>query len=208
MIKKAKIDNSILDITDLDTLLKNPECISSGDTAIVENGIIYPIRNKTDSRPGIYVGNTLVFYKDPNIKEDPQYSENNIIDFTNTTKIKDVIEKQNKLKSMERTILTDKNSIVNYPIKETDCPEMKLLKEAVNAKCIDIEKYAQRFSNFNNDRRLFNENSISMKKLKSICEALDINCTLTLEDKEDNVPNPIGRKITVSLLGGVSDEAE
>ena len=84
---------------------------------------------------------------------------------------------------------------------------MKALKNAVLDKHIDLDKYEPRFgSNYNNDKRLFNKSTISLIMLKRVCEALDRDATLTLSDKSDDVPNPIGRTIQVKLTGGVSED--
>ena len=45
--------------------------------------------------------------------------------------------------------------------------------------------------------------------VERLCRGLDIQATLTLRDKSDNVPNPIGREITVDLTeqqGGDIDD--
>ena len=88
-------------------------------------------------------------------------------------------------------------------IFDDDSAEMKALKNAVLDKQIDLDKYEPRFgSNYNNDKRLFNKSTISLAMLKRVCDALDIEATLTLTDKSDDVPNPIGRTIEVKLTGG------
>jgi len=43
---------------------------------------------------------------------------------------------------------------------------------------------------------------ISHLKLRSICNALDIKATITIEDAGPDVPNPIGRTIVAELTGG------
>ena len=81
------------------------------------------------------------------------------------------------------------------------------LKKAVIAKEIDIDKYQGRFgSNYSNDKRLFNDGSITMSKLKTMMKALDMKGTLIIEDLNEDVPNPIGSKIVIDLLGGDNDE--
>ena len=48
-----------------------------------------------------------------------------------------------------------------------------------------------------------------MQMLERLCKGLDIKATLTLEDKDAGVPNPIKRKITVDLTeqqGGDVDD--
>ena len=57
-------------------------------------------------------------------------------------------------------------------------------------------------ANFNNDKRLIKKNSITFGKLRNICKALDIRATLTMEDTNPDVPNPMGRKVEVCLTEG------
>ena len=117
--------------------------------------------------------------------------------------------KQNKLKNAERTILTTPENIFVPVIRDDDSPEMVGLKEAVIAKEIDIDKYQARFgSNYSNDKRLFNDKSITLSKLKTMFKALDMKGTLIIEDLNDDIPNPIGKKIVIDLLGGDDNESK
>lgn len=61
-------------------------------------------------------------------------------------------------------------------------------------------------ANFNNDKRLIKKNSITFGKLRNICNALDIRATLTLEDRADDVPNPMGTRIDICLTDGFDQE--
>ena len=85
--------------------------------------------------------------------------------------------------------------------KDEDSNEMKGMKEAVIAKHIDLDKYEHRFgSNYNNDKRLFNKHTISLPMIKRLCNALDMKATLVIEDANSDVPNPIGKKITIDVI--------
>ena len=127
----------------------------------------------------------------------------------NAESLKEAIELQDRLHSAEREILTTVDSVFCPRITDADTPEMKGLKEAVTAKHIDLDKYEQRFGpNYNNDKRLFNRDSITMSKLKMMLNVLDMKGTLIIEDKADDVPNPIGRKIVVDLTENGYDDSE
>ena len=52
------------------------------------------------------------------------------------------------------------------------------------------------------------KDNITLNKLTAICENLDIVPTLTLRDRNPDVPNPIGRTITVDLTSAGMDEME
>jgi len=136
-----------------------------------------------------------------------EYSVDNVINFSNSKSFKEIIQKQNKLKSMERIILTNPDNITIPKIGENDSPEMIGLKKAIIAKHIDLDKYSSRFgNNYSNDKRLLNDETITMSKLKTMFKALDIKATLIIEDKNDSIPNPIGEQIYVELTGGELNE--
>lgn len=211
MIKKAKINDKIVDIITFDDLYSHSTEYQNNLTAIEHDGTIYPLRGKNDVRPGFYYdeNSPIAKFVKPSKEEEQEYSSENIIDFSDVESIKDVINKQSKLRNMERSILTTVDNIFKPATHPNDAPEMVALKEAVREKNIDLDKYSQRFgNNYNNERRLFNNNSITLIKLKSMCNALDIKATLTLEDASPDVPNPINKTITIELTSGGDDGAE
>lgn len=207
-MQKAKIDQKIYDVISIDEFNRNPEVISQDMfTAIRDNNTIYPMRSKTDTRPGAYFVGYGVQFIEPSETEKQKYSDDQVIDFSHAENLKEAMEMQDKLHSAEREILTTVDNVFTPKITESDTPEMKGLKEAVTAKHIDLDKYEQRFGpNYNNDKRLFNRDSITMSKLKMMLSVLDMKGTLIIEDKANDVPNPIGRKIVVDLTENGYDE--
>ena len=174
--------------------------LESGDIAIEENGIVYPLLYK--GAQGTYVYIEGIFYKFVRSDDVDDYRIENlkVIDFSNTKSIKEQIEKNSALREMESSVLTIVDREFKPPIKPTDLPEMVGLKQAVSQKNIDLDKYAYRFGeNFNNDRRLFDKPSVTLAKLRSICEALDMDCYLTFSDKSGDIPNPIGGDVKVRI---------
>ena len=109
---------------------------------------------------------------------------------------------------MEASALTEVDSIFIPQINPNDSPEMSAFKEAIIAKKIDINKYASRFGdNFLNDKRILKTTSITMNKLISMCQKLDIEAELTLRDvQSDNIPNPMMKEITVILTNNTGDK--
>jgi hypothetical protein len=205
MNKKMRIGDRIYDVTSLEDYTKHKDAYMSQYTAIHDpvTNLVLPIKNRYDSGPGIVVGNGVSYVDEPseNIND---YDGSSIIDFDNSKSIHDMMEKQRVVRSLERDILTSPDNIFTPKIFDDDSPEMKALKTAVLEKQIDLDKYEPRFgSNYNNDKRLFNKNTISLSMTKRVCDALDIKATLILEDKNPDVPNPIGRTIKVELTGGV-----
>ena len=90
-----------------------------------------------------------------------------------------------------------------------DTPLMFAVKSAVAAKHCNINNYAERFgSDFNNDKRKFNGNSITAGKAESILSNTDIRVTLVVQDMTPDVANPIGKTLVFPWIGdGVNDEA-
>lgn len=206
MNKKMRIGDKIYDVTTLDHYSNFKDAYMSQYTAIydADTNLVLPIKNRYDNGPGIMIGTGIAYIDEPELEIRDEYSDNGIIDFDNSKSIHDMMEKQKVVRSLERDILTSPDNIFTPKIFDDDSPEMKALKNAVLGKHIDLDKYEPRFgSNYNNDKRLFNKNTISLSMLKRVCEALDIEATLTLTDKSEDVPNPMGQTIEVKLTGGI-----
>lgn len=206
-MRKMKIRDALYDVITYDEFCRNrplymryPESVA----IMLGDGFVYPIRNPaSDFRAGMYpMGMGMDYFKPPISRyEIADYSQSNIIDFSEAKTFRDVITSQERLNKEERSILTTINSLTVPVIQDSDEPAMVALKEAIIAKHIDLDSYDYRFgqSNFPNDKRLLKKDSISLKKLVSYCNALDIKATLTLQDVNPDVPNPMGRNITYDL---------
>lgn len=199
-LEKAKIGEAIYDVVGLDEFMASPTSFGPYTAINGNDGYIYPVRSKTDSRPGFYPTGGIDYFKMPLPSEGQMYSQANVINFKEASSLREIIQAQQKLMSAERSILTTIDSVFAPEIGESDMPEMKAMKEAIREKHIDLDKYESRFGpNYNNDKRLLRRGTITFGKLRSICDALDIRATLSLEDKAPDVPNPIGRVISVDL---------
>ena len=211
MNKKMRINDRIYDVTSLEEYTQFKDAFISQYTAIhdPETNLVLPIKNRYEDGPGIVIGNGVSYVEEPEEEELETYLDHAIIDFDNSKSIHDMMEKQRIVRTLERDILTSPDNIFTPKIFDDDSPEMKALKTAVLDKHIDLDKYEPRFgSNYNNDKRLFNKNTISLSMMKRMCEALDIEATLILADKNDDVPNPIGRAIEVKLTGGIPGDEQ
>lgn len=210
MNKKMRINDKIYDVTTLEDYSKYKDAYIPQYTAIYDpnTSLVLPIINKNEiGYPGILMGTGVCYCYEPDENNRQQYDSSNIIDFDNTTSIHDMMEKQNVVRTLERDILTSPDNIFEPKIFDDDSPEMKALKSAVIAKQIDLDKYERRFGgNYGNDKRLFQKNTISLAMTKRICEALDIEATLTLTDKAGDIANPMGTTIEVKLTGGIPSE--
>lgn len=206
-MKKAKIGRRILDVIDESEFIRrsslNPDIVASlaEDTAIEKDGHVYPVTKQysKDVTGVTDLGKVLLYSLAEQDKDADEYKVENVIDFENVKSLQESINKQNQLMSAERTILVSPENIFTPVVKEEDTPEMKLLKQAICLKGIDLDNYKQRFgSDYNNDRRLFEQNSITFFKLKRLAEIMDMNVSLSLEDKP-GAPNPIGEKLTIQI---------
>ena len=213
-VTKTMINGEVVDVISREEYFKNPEIYSNSAYAMratADKNIILPIKGEYSDYsilPGIYsLGNIGTFTILPNEDEKENYSSNNCIDMSNTDNIKDLILKGDAVRKLDEPFITSPDNITNIPIRENDQPEMKGLKMALNAKNIDIDKYAGRFGiNFPNDKRQLKNNNATLKIIKRFCENCDMEAILTFRDKSDDVPNPMNKEISVSLTELVSDE--
>lgn len=202
--KKASVDGKIRDVIDYSELPKI-NTNNYDNLAVLHNGVIYPERNpNVEISPGLYVYEWGTILHEPTEEQLPEYlAENKLIDFK-ANNIRELIEKSDRLKEAENTLLvcTDPEGITTYPIGNNDSPEMVAVKSAINAKRIDIKKYQARWDTYANDIRLLNKESLSLAKLKTFAKNLDMKVSIVVEDKAPNVPNPIGDKIVIDIVGG------
>lgn len=208
---KLKIGNTLYDVISYDEFKRNHDSYMKfiGSVAISYNGLAYPLRSANDIRPGLYCEWPLCFFKPPFGQEIiAMYNMNNAINFSEAKNYAEVIEAHERYTNSERAILTTIDNITVPEIGPTDTPAMWALKKAIISKKIDLDKYDYRFGseNYANDKRLLKRDSITLPKLKTYADALDIEIEMTLKDRDANVPNPMGKPITVKITGGVSEE--
>lgn len=211
-MKKGTIEDKVVDVLSLDEWHKTGYKYDPEFTAIEYQDTLYPVRT-TDPRithkPGYYNNGLFGRFVDPNKDEEDKYKINdNVVDLEDTKNMKDLIEKTDKLKKLEGAILTDPDNIFTPKVYDEDEALMKGMKQAIIAKHIDIDKYKGRFTQFTNDRRLFNGHSITYKKAVEWIEGLDLKGTLILEDRESDVPNPMNKKIVVKINDNKGAEAD
>ena len=207
--KKATINGKVT------TVLKPHEVLSNSVfqnkfTSVEIEDVILPVKTAYDpSTPGFYVvcGGKIGKAIKPSDEDKNLYSVDRAIDFSNIESMKELVAKQEMVKKMESDVLSNSDNLFKPIVKDNDSPEMKAIKEAICRKGIDIDAYADRFGeNFNNDKRLLKGSSITMSKMKSICDKLDMKCTLVITDSSSNVPNPIGSEISVDICGYGEDD--
>lgn len=209
--KKAKINNRVTTVVTPEDVLQN-ESYQNKFTSVEINGMVLPVKKSYDSSsPGFYIMGSgkigKIIY--PNDEDREEYSIKNAVDFSDVSNMKDLISKQEEVKRMESEVLSNSDNLFKPIVKENDSPEMKAMKKAICLKNIDLDLYQDRFSdNYNNDKRLLKGPSITISKMKSICDKLDIKVTLTLSDANPDVPNPIGESISVDICGYDNEEED
>lgn len=211
--KEIFIENKLYEVVKLSEYIKNPDIYLQGHVALdVDQDMIYPVVPQNSQQPGIIVKKDapFMFAKKPETNQE-QYSKDAIINYGDAKTYKEFAETHKVVRKLEKDVLTTPDNIFAPAIDLEDSAAMIALKEAVCAKHIDLDAYESRFgSNYNNDKRIFNKNNISLTMLKRMCNALDIKASLTLEDQTlpygEDVPNPIGKSITIELTSGLVDD--
>lgn len=217
VFRKAKVDGKISDVYNLDELHQYPAEMTESNVGVsvdTADGVNYVLPYKPTVniqpgmtvKPGVYpLGNVgeLIFYPQG---EDSEYHPE-VVDFGNVDSMVEFAAKQDRLKDIEKEILTDADNIFRPPVGDNDTPEMKALKLAIAQKHIDIDKYASRFGeNYPNDKRKMKDDKISLMLLKRCGEALDMNIQIRISDKNPNVPNPMGNPIVINITSDGDEE--
>ena len=208
-VVKGVVNGSIYDIVSYDEYVESEDKATSGNLAIKteHNGkdIVLPYKgnyNGNTTIPGVYnIGPADIFIF-PNEDQEERYRAKRMVEISNTDSINEILQKKETLARLAEPWITSPDNITKFQINEDDNPEMVCLKEALNAKNIDFDKYAPRFgANFPNDKRQLKSNSATLNIIKRFCENCDMEAILILQDKNPGVPNPMGKRIEVSLTG-------
>ena len=214
-ITKAAINGQVVDVVDYDEYSSHIDCYSGrNDVAIPVDmrgrEILLPIKGSYSSNvtlPGVYNAGCVDFLIYPDEAFAERYIPKDFISMSNSDDIKELIKNGDAARKLDEPFITSPDSITCIPIKETDQPEMKGLKMALNAKNIDIDKYAARFGdNYPNDKRQLKNSNATLKIIKRFCENCDMEAILTFRDKNPDVPNPMNTEITVSLTDEIDEE--
>ena len=214
-ITKAAINGQVVDVVDYDEYSNHIDCYNGrNDVAIPVDmrgrEILLPIKGSYSSNvtlPGVYNAGCVDFLIYPDEAFVERYMPKDFISMSNTDDIRELIKNGDAARKLDEPFITSPDSITCIPIKDTDQPEMKGLKMALNAKNIDIDKYAARFGdNYPNDKRQLKNSNATLKIIKRFCENCDMEAILTFRDKNPDVPNPMNTEITVSLTDEIDEE--
>lgn len=214
-VMKAAVNGQVVDVVNYEEYSDNIDLYGSrSDVAIPINmhgrDILLPVRGEYAPNvtvPGVYNAGCVDFLIYPDEAFVERYVPKDYISMSNSDDIKELIKSGDAARKLDEPFITSPDSITCIPIKDTDQPEMKGLKMALNAKSIDIDKYAPRFGdNFPNDKRQLKNTNATLKIIKRFCENCDMEAILTFRDRSPDVPNPMNTEITVSLTDAINDE--
>lgn len=218
-MKKVVMNGKLQNMTTVSDYLRSPNAFTVNDTVIdMGDGTMLPLISQAGyerNEVGIAINpNSFINRFNPPKERDMdsyniavQTEAHSVIDFSDCKNYHDVINKQKALKDVRSELMTNADHISYYPIGDNNTRLMAGLKEAINAKQCDINMYEQNFDgNFLNDIRILNGDSITDKKTIKFGNALDIKVSVKFEDKNPNVPNPMGKVVEVELTGGDDNE--
>ena len=209
-MKKISIGNKIFDVIDEIEYIrrshydKEMAAELASDTAVDPgDGYVYPVVGRySENNMGVTDYGPILRYSNPkDFPNKEEYKTENIIDFDKpqTGGFKERIQQIAKLEEAERNVLISKDNIYNVAVRDTDTAEMQIFKTALNKKNIDILAYKPRFlSDYSNDVRVIQGDSITFGKLKKLATIFDMDITMTIKDKPGAV-NPIGEELTAKI---------
>lgn len=150
---------------------------------------------------GVYILSTLLYV--PVDDGSPYWNLCNyqIIDFNNIDNISDVYAKTNMMSELakETLIPSADDKIDKYEITNDQTNLLKALLMFVNSKEIFCRRYADRFDNYPNTIRILKRKNISIDKFMEFITNMDGKATITIENADDDVANPIPKPIIMEL---------
>ena len=211
-VTKAATNGQVVDVVDYDDFNTNknlynertdiaiPVTTKTGSDILLPVRGDYPTNGSVPITPGIYKAGCVDFVIEPDPAFVDRYTPRNMITMSNNDDIKDLIIAEERSKKLDEPFITSPDNITNIPVKESDQPEMIALKTAINLKNTDVDNYAGRFgSNYPNDKRQLKGDSATLNIIKRYCKNMDMEAILTFRDANPDVPNPMGREVTISL---------
>lgn len=234
------IDGATYEIVDAERFVQNPTIWPMQRIALLFTGQYYgktplpdfvlPFRTDSETKPGLYGQSEktpcsvfwwilpFVFDAFGNIiSYDPQYMRDNIRDMTKAKDMREIIELDSKYKKEEFSKLAAGAEITKLTIGSGDAPETAIIKEAINAKNIDMDKYRDRFKagTYPNDKRALmrvkegtdddtNSGATSLPKIRDIGAALDMRVYLIIDNANPGVVNPLPHPLMVDITNGDS----
>ena len=208
-IRKVFIENRMLDVVSPEEYARRESLNDKDllqDTCIEKDNVIYPVfQNPIYGRALPYFVSTEWANLYFNRENTEGYEADKIVDLTNVKNTEELITKQEELRNSEiATLVANSGEVFSPVIREEDSTALKLVKECLTAKRINVNNYKTRFDSscdFSNTIRLLtneDNHTISIQKMQLIGDKFDINFKITASDKKQ-APNPMREKITKEL---------
>lgn len=217
-VKKAVSNGQVYEVISYDEYCENiNRYLGRSDVGICldykdDKQVVLPLRSEyveNPVSPGVYNAGVIDFINMPDESIIQKYIPDKIISISNLDDVQDIIKAGEDIKKLDEPFITTPDEITKIPVNIDDQPEMRALKTALNEKNMDLDKYSGRFgSNYPNDKRQLKNNSVTLNILKRFCTNMDMEAVLTIKDKSPDVPNPIGREISVSLTDEFIDDED
>lgn len=204
-MKRVTLDNKMYNLISEEEYLSNTRYYNDEQNVAIEyNGMALPL-SQNQYAVGVYGSNDcpLIKYNIPEDQTEYLLENNNLIDFTNVNNIAEYYQKSIEYNDAERDIMTTVTNQFKPVIKEADSPLLKLTKETICSKNIDINNYSNRFPQFNNDKRLLTNQyqDITMKKAAEMLSNLDVDVYTITTNTNPDIPNPMPEPIIRKITG-------
>ena len=182
------------------------------EAAYIKDNFVYLYRGKYKKdeslEPGVYINGDKAVFIDPITRGDvKRYSVSNVINVDTNKIIDELINKKDSFVSIKDSeILISNSDMFIPPIKDTDDPLKKIIKQAIIAKKVNISIYKNKVNNeyglTNMKSALLRDTHMSIKYFKMWLEVLDLDFKIILKDNGDpaNI-NPLQHEIVISSDG-------
>ena len=204
-MKKITLNGKMYNLIDQTEYLNNKNYYDTESNVAIEHyNMALPLTQSQFSN-GVYSteNRPIIKYNVPLDKDNYMITPENTIDFTNLNSISEYYNNCVKYNEAERDIITTVNNQFKPKINEEDPSLLKIVKQTICDKNIDIDKYADRFVQFNNDKRLLSPSykDITMKKAIEMLNNLDTDVYVITANKDSDVPNPMPEPLIRKITG-------
>lgn len=211
--KMVNIKGKQYGVFSMEYYTKNMEILKDDYHCAVEvekdgESIILPIQPADSvNKPGICSTDgkiSIITYPDEDQMKEYKPEGDDILVFSDHLSLQSLSDASFKFKNnINKLMENDGGESYKAPLLETDTAAMRAMKESINAKNIDLDKYKDRFGvNFPNDKRKLKDDNITLNMITRMCENLDIKLDLVFSDKDSSVPNPMNKIIKANIIPG------